>query len=179
MADNYITKTKNKRKNLQFDRKKEYSRILSLSLINFKSKKDSEIMLEKLESEFSISINLIENEIEKQKFYFHEKLKIKKRTGLVLFKTATNNSHIKNENLPVKINKFNNKLVNTNNKFQDNFHEFIKKFHVLFYSKILDKPMDSLINLMEKVYQFKINKYYKYEDQIKLFQLVEIEENSN
>jgi hypothetical protein len=57
-------------------------------------------------------------------------------------------------------------------------NEFLKKFYQIFNAKLLDKPLKIISDVEHDVFQEKIKKYFKYEDQIKQFELLIMDEES-
>lgn len=161
-------------------RKRGYSNKLSLYLNNLKSINAATQILHNFDINFNSGLNIIENEINKQtdtfRLNYENKLKFKKSKKINFSPTNKTNSR-KSSLLSTPIqNKNKNYLINPNNKFESIFQEFIKKFYFVFFSQCFDKPLEITKKTHNEVFLNKIDKYFSYEDQIKQFEMLNLNE---
>ena len=115
----------------------------------------------------------VENNLQDQHNAFLERKKNKKIANFSkIHNEAERNSKIQENENPRKMS-IEDKLRGRNDKVDSSLNDFIKKFHYIYLrSKIFEKPIEKLNEILDEMFCHKIEKYYYYQDQIKNFELM-------
>ena len=115
----------------------------------------------------------VENNLQDQHNRFLERKKNKKIANFSKIKNDVGrSSKIQENDNPRKLS-IEDKLRGRNDKVDSSLNDFIKKFHYIYLrSKIFEKPIEKLNEIMDEMFCHKIEKYYYYQDQIKNFELM-------
>ena len=128
-------------------------------------------IIDNKEKQFEDGNKQVENNLEEQRNKFLERKKNKKIANFSKIKIDGNNKIQENEN-PRKLS-IEDKLRGRNDKVDSSLNDFIKKFHYIYLrSKIFEKPIEKLNEILDELFCHKIEKYYYYQDQIKNFELM-------
>ena len=115
----------------------------------------------------------VENNLQDQHNRFLERKKNKKIANFSKIKNDVGrSSKIQENDNPRKLS-IEDKLRGRNDKVDSSLNDFIKKFHYIYLrSKIFEKPIEKLNEILDELFCHKIEKYYYYQDQIKNFELM-------